>query len=164
MLLAIDPGPTESAFVVWSGEKTLELGIFRNESLLKEILPSVFRKYPGIEMVVEEVASYGMPVGRTVFETVYWTGRFIQAWVGTCPECNQGVAHRAKRIDVKMHLCHNSCAKDSNIRQALIDRFEPDLKPKCRPKDKLRGVSKDCWAALALAVYFDDTQTHKDDC
>ena len=58
-----------------------------------------------------------MPVGAEVFETVYWSGRFAEAY---------GVEHveRITRVDVKMHLCHTSRAKDGNIRQALIDRLE----------------------------------------
>lgn len=158
MVIAIDPGPTESAYVVWSGEKVLELGIVLNETMICEVFPQVRREYPGIEMVVERVASYGMPVGETIFETVDWVGHFCRAWIGVCPECYRGVAYRVKRMKVKMHLCHNSRAKDSNIRQALIDRFERDLPPRCRPKAVLKGISKDCWQALALAVYYHDTE------
>jgi hypothetical protein len=57
-----------------------------------------------------------MPVGAEVFETIYWSGRFAEAY---------GVEHDARitRIDVKMHLCHSPRAKDGNVRQALIDRF-----------------------------------------
>lgn len=161
MVIGIDPGPVESAYVVWSGTEILELGHMLNESLICEAFPRVRRVYPGIEMVVERVASYGMAVGDSVFETVFWTGQFCRAWVGTCPDCYQGTAHRVKRMKVKMHICHDSRAKDSNIRQALIDSFEPDLKPKCRPKEALKGVSKDCWQALALAVYYHDTKCGK---
>lgn len=156
MIIGIDPGPVESAYIVWSGEKILELGHMMNGSLICEVFPQVRRGYPGIEMVVERVACYGMTVGDSVFETVFWTGNFCRAWAGTCPECYQGTAHRVKRMNVKMHLCNDSRAKDSNIRQALIDRFEPNLEPRCRPKDVLKGVSKDCWQALALAVYWHD--------
>lgn len=158
MLIGIDPGPVESAYVVWSGEKVLELGHMLNESLICEVFPSVRREYPGIEMVIERVACYGMPVGQSVFDTVDWAGQFVRAWIGTCPDCYQGTAHRVRRMKVKMHICHDSRAKDSNIRQALIDRFEPDLPPRCRPTGVLKGISKDCWQALALAVYYHDTQ------
>ena len=149
MVIAIDPGSNQSAYVVWSGNKILKLGIVGNGILLREVLPEVFQEHPGIEMVIEEVACYGMPVGQSTFETVFWTGRFCQAWPGGWV--------RQVRMYVKMHVCQDSRAKDSNIRQALIDRFEPDLKPKCRPKEALKGVSKDCWQALALAVYYHDT-------
>lgn len=158
MVIGIDPGPVESAYVVWDGEKILELGHMLNESLICEVFPRVRREYPGIDMVVERITSYGMAVGQTVFETVFWTGQFCRAWAGTCPDCYQGIGSRVERMKVKMHLCHDSRAKDSNIRQSLIDMYEPDLKPKCRPKGVLKGVSKDCWQALAVAVYYHDNQ------
>lgn len=30
---------------------------------------------------------------------------------------------RIPRLKVKVHLCHDSRAKDANIRQAILDRF-----------------------------------------
>lgn len=153
VIIGIDPGPTKSAYVVWNGEKIAEFGIVENGRLLLDILS----RFPGFHgppiMVIEKIQSLGMPVGASVFETVFWTGRFCQAWEHSW--------RRIPRMDVKMHLCHDSRAKDSNIRQALIDRFEPDLQPRCRPVGVLKGVSKDCWSALALAVYYHDTQEGK---
>src|SRR5678809_428964 len=66
---------------------------------------------------IEMIASYGMAVGREVFETCLWIGRFVQA--------ARGEHTLVYRRDVKMHLCGNNAARDSNIRQALIDRFGP---------------------------------------
>lgn len=57
-----------------------------------------------------------MPVGETVFETCVWIGRFI--------EIMQRINYtKIYRKDEKMNICHSMKAKDSNIRQALIDRF-----------------------------------------
>lgn len=145
-VFAIDPGPVQSAYVVWDGSEILEMDKVDNENLLVMVgnlyCPAVF--------VIEQIKSYGMAVGEPIFNTVFWSGRLCQAW--------RGVFHRVPRMDVKMHLCHDSRAKDSNIRQALIDRFEPELKPKQRPKGILKGVKADIWAALAVAVYFYDTR------
>lgn len=150
MIIGIDPGPVKSAYVLWNGEKVMEFGIVENGHLLLDIL-SRFPRFHGPPIIaIEKITSYGMSVGASVFETVFWTGRFCQAW--------PSIWRRISRMDVKMHFCRSARAKDSNIRQALIDRFEPDLKPKCRPKGVLKGVSKDCWQALAVAVYFRDTQ------
>lgn len=61
------------------------------------------------------IASYGMPVGKEVFETCVWIGKFAEA---------SGMKESyIYRKDEKMNICHSMKAKDSNIRQALIDRF-----------------------------------------
>ena len=67
--------------------------------------------------------SYGMSVGREVFDTVLWIGRFYQALNACCP------VRLLCRIEEKQHICHNSRANDAAIRRALIDRFaDHDLK------------------------------------
>lgn len=59
-----------------------------------------------------------MAVGETVFETCVWVGRFIEA------VSNYDIEYtKIYRKDEKMNLCQSMRAKDSNIRQALIDRF-----------------------------------------
>jgi hypothetical protein len=98
------------------------------------------------------VASYGMPVGATVFETCVWIGRFIQA------VCEVGFpAEKIVRIyrkDEKMNLCHSMKAKDSNIRQALIDRF--GIVGTKKEPGYFYGFKKDMWAAMAVAVTYHD--------
>jgi hypothetical protein len=146
-LLAIDPGPTQSAYVIWDGKKILDKRIEMNLPLLCYLRnPSVYwdaATWPEA-LVIEQIKSYGMSVSDTIFETVYWTGRFREAW-GT-----QGFFDRYPRMTIKMHLCHNSRAKDGNIRQALIDRLGgPGTK---KQPGATYGCSKDIWAALALAI------------
>jgi hypothetical protein len=71
-------------------------------------------------LAVEMIASYGMAVGRKIFDTCLWIGRFIEAWLA------HGGAYRLiYRRQVKLHLCESVRANDSNIRAALIDRFGP---------------------------------------
>lgn len=138
VILAIDPGPTESAWVLWDG-KLHGFSRSRNQDAL-----SVIRESRNEERcVIEQLKCYGMPVGSEVLETAYWSGIFAHAF-------DHSRVDRIPRLDVKLHLCHDSRAKDSNIRQALIDRFgAPGTKKK---PGMLYGVSKDVWAALALAV------------
>lgn len=135
---AIDPGPTESAYVVWDGVDVVECGHFKNEEL-KEVLSVID---PDLHhFAIEMIASYGMAVGREVFETCVWIGRFIEAI---------GDAELVYRKDVKLHLCHSPKAKDANIRQALIDRFGA-VGTKKNP-GKMYGIKSHLWAALAIAV------------
>lgn len=70
------------------------------------------------KVIIEMVASYGMPVGKEVFDTCVWIGRFKQRALSEGKEVEY-----IYRKDEKMNICHSMKAKDSNIRQALIDRF-----------------------------------------
>jgi len=104
-------------------------------------------------LVIEQIRSYGMAVGAEVFDTCVWTGRFIQAWGG--PHT------MVPRIDVKMHLCKSPRAKDTNVRQALIDRFGPGKDKAIGTKKNpgpLYGFKRDMWAALGVAVTYWDTK------
>jgi hypothetical protein len=55
-----------------------------------------------------------------------------------------------ERREVKLHLCGQARAKDSNIIQALKDRFG-DKGTKNKP-GLTYGMRKDLWQAFALAV------------
>ena len=144
ILLAIDPGPVESAWFRINHGVLSSGGKLPNDHMLAAI---VSRIVPDDVLVIEKVASYGMPVGEDVFETVYWSGRFAQAFGGR--------VERVPRIAVKMHLCHNSRAKDGNIRQALIDRYgKPGTKKNPGP---LYGVTGDLWSALAVGLTWLET-------
>ena len=62
------------------------------------------------------------------------------------------------RQTVKATLCHDTRAKDANVRQALLDRFggSAAIGRKATP-GPLYGVSRDVWSALALAVCYAET-------
>jgi Holliday junction resolvasome RuvABC endonuclease subunit len=147
-VIALDPGTTETGYVVISkdGRVLLDKGILPNKDMLAKL-----RRITGapVHVVIEMVESRGMAVGVSTFETVYWIGRFTQA----VEDLNTYTAKvfRMYRRDVKIHTCGTARAKDGNIRQALIDRFEPELPSGARPKQFLKGVSTHEWAALALA-------------
>jgi hypothetical protein len=139
-LLAIDPGPEKSALIRWLAPRIS----FARYAENSEILALLRSWRDGTDpLAIEQVASYGMPVGAEVFETVYWSGRFAEAY-------GADRVRRIPRLKVKLHLCHDSRAKDANIRQALIDRFgKPGTK---KEPGVLYGIKGDLWAALALAV------------
>jgi hypothetical protein len=149
MILAIDPGPYDSAYVILDDNlKPVEFGKEDNNSILDTVLAALYQG--GIKnFAVEMVASYGMAVGKEVFETCVWIGRF---WETSCSfEVTRQFIYRK---DEKMNLCHSMKANDSNIRQALIDRFGP-VGTKKNP-GWFYGVSKDVWAAIAVGVTYHD--------
>jgi len=159
-ILAIDPGNAESAYALLFPDYSISNGMagkYSNGLMLKTI--NDFGEIHGADLtvVIEMVASYGMTVGKEVFDTCVWIGRFTQAAVAAgCP------VHYIYRMEEKQHICHDSRAKDSNIRQALIDRFaKHDFKngkgTKKNP-DFFYGFSKDMWAAYAVGVTWLDKQ------
>ena len=157
IVIGVDPGPTQSAFVVWDGRRVTRKGIVPNAELRQWL--SVNCRLVPKAVVFEQVESFGMAVGRDVFETVLQTGRMFQAV--------ERVAVLVPRRVVKLHLCHSMRAKDSNIRAALIDRFGGSkaaaigLKKTPGP---LYGVRSHEWSALALAVtWFDKHEGERDD-
>lgn len=153
-ILAIDPGPEKSAWLTL-GYDGLP-GRFGNEVPNAELLEQL-RGAPRLAadvVVIEKIASFGMTVGADVFETVYWSGRFAEAAYPLRVE-------RLTRMAVKMHLCHDSRARDPNIKQALIDRFGGDggkaiAVGTVKAKGPLHGIANDVWSALAVAVTWHD--------
>ena len=140
-VLAIDPGTEQSAFVYWDAleKKIIHKGILANHDMLARV-----ESTPCDCLVIEMVASYGMPVGKEVFETVFWIGRFY--------ERTNSPARRIFRKDVKSFLCGSMKAKDGNVRQALIDLVGPQGTKKA--PGPTYSVHADEWAALAVAVTF----------
>lgn len=157
-LLAIDPGNTESAYVVIDGaRRPLWFDKIPNEQLLATI--QAYRDEWQVEhAAIEMVASYGMAVGADVFETCVWIGRFyshIEGWLVRTPDL-------VKRHPIKLHHCHSAKANDSNISQALIDRFAPGERNRGKGTKAapgwFHGFRADIWQAYALAVYVADTR------
>jgi hypothetical protein len=143
IILAIDPGTTESGYAVFGNGRVLRSGVLPNDAVLLALRdPAAFGFIAIDRMAVEMIASYGMAVGREVFETCVWIGRFIEAW--------QGQHELVYRQRVKLHLCKSPRAKDANIRQALIDRLGPQGTKK--QPGPTYGVKSHAWAALAVAV------------
>lgn len=146
-VFAIDAGCTESGYVVVDlpNLTIVESGKIKNEDLLKAVpLLSASADIFALEMI----ASYGMPVGKEVFDTCIWIGRFVQV-----AEKNPTYIYRK---EVKLYLCGSTRAKDTNVRRSLIDRYaKHDYKTGKGTKkypDTFHGVTKDAWAAVAVAV------------
>jgi hypothetical protein len=146
VLLAIDPGPVQSAWLVYNPHTggIRSAAIVDNEWLIDQLRrglsPDVTR------VVIEKVESFGMAVGAEVFETVFWSGRFAEA-------AHPLQVDRIGRKAIKIHLCGSARAKDPNIRQALLDRYGgPGAKGTKAQPGPLYGIANDLWSALAVAV------------
>lgn len=130
-----------------AGARVLESGVMTNGDMLDQI-----RASSADRLAIEMIASYGMPVGREVFETCVWIGRFVQAWK------DPAAVELVYRKEVKLHLCGSPRAKDPNVRQAIIDLFPATGGGKCAQigtKAKpgpLYGVSSHAWPALGVAL------------
>ena len=156
IVLAIDPGNIESAYAfLYDNPSGLELGEFakvENRAVL-DMARVVYETCPGLTVAIEMIASYGMPVGREVFDTCVFIGQLREAM-------RELPVHYVYRRDVKLNLCNSARAKDANVRKALIDRYAGhDFKngrgTKKNP-DFFYGVSRDCWAAIAAGVTYID--------
>ncbi len=162
LILAIDPGTTESAYVWY------EAGIIKRRAKLENrLLLAMLEAWAKIDVpaipdvpvvdscVIEGIASYGRPVGAEVFTTAIWIGRFMQAWAAGH---NGHPPVLVYRREVKRHLCGTDFRiTDAIIRQRLIDLFGPGKAVAIGTKKTpgpLYGLKSDEWSALALAVTF----------
>lgn len=153
-ILAIDPGNTESAYVLMNPDYSIShsaAGKFGNAVALDLVKDLSGVWGDGLTVAIEMVASYGMAVGKEVFDTCVWIGRFAQAAM----ERGSRVDY-VYRMEEKMALCHDSRAKDANIRQSLIDRFarhdKKSGKGTKKNPDTFYGFRADMWSAYAVGA------------
>lgn len=150
-ILGIDPGTTESGWVIYDTENhsIIDKGISENNEIIELIDTTDFDV-----MAIEMVASYGKPVGKETFETVYWIGRFAEKArsFGICVE------RYYKKTDINPAICFNSNVKDAMIRRALLDMFpktgggkESSIGTKKQP-GPLYGINSHMFPALAVAL------------
>ena len=154
VLLAIDPGNKESGYVVVDVyEGKIQKILIREKAKNKDLLEWIKWDFPGItDVAIEMVASYGMAVGATVFDTCVWIGRFMQQVKTFIPDADM---HRIYRKDEKITICGSMKAKDSNIRQALVDIYAPGEdnfgKGTKEHTGFFYGFKSDIWQAFAVA-------------
>ena len=155
-ILAIDPGNIKSGYVIVEYNdtditKVLQVGKLDNDDLMQIIAES-----GNIDFAIEMIAGMGMTVGKEVFDTCVWIGRF---WERALTR-NYRTMEYIYRRDEKLCLCGSPRAKDANIRQALVDRYAPTQPGYGKGTKKspgfFYGFSADMWTAMAVAVtYFD---------
>lgn len=157
-VFCVDPGTFCSAYAVWDGVKILDKGHVENDHMTT-VLAGYSARSGGLADVevggIEIMRGFGMPVGKEVFATCYWIGRWASLWA----------RNRAGRFpvpidrkDVAVHHCLKASAGDTNISAALKDRFGG--KGTTKEPGVFFGVAgADMWSACALAVYLHDRHT-----
>ena len=154
-ILGVDPGCEYTAWVLADAD-TLQPVKFEKEKneTVREHLTELFEHGDYIETAIEMVASYGMPVGREVFETCVWIGRFTEVL-----KCRCTITY-IYRKDEKLTICNSPRANDATIKQALIDRFAYGIPNHGKGSKKspgwFYGFRQDVWAAYAVAVTYHD--------
>lgn len=172
VIMAIDPGSTESGYVVIQGtdfpNNPSRFGKILNSEMTQKVRN--FARHSGFRLVllIEMPACYGMAVGKTVFETCAVVG-YLEAtfWMHSegnpdreCQRIYRKKSNEEGVPSVCMELCKNNRAGDSNIRQAIVDLYPATgggKTPVKGTKDKpgpLFGISGDVWAALAVALTY----------
>lgn len=155
-ILSLDPGSERTGWVVFNnGRYTIERhGIYPNTELIRKL----DRTRPGAFEFDYACIEYPKPRGQTMYsqlvDTIAWIGRYAHA-------LNERWAP-IDRKDVKMFLCGNTRAKDTNIRAAIFAIFEEqhnikDAKGKKDAKGPLYGITSHCWPALGVALTWADT-------
>ncbi|MAT51524.1 MAG: hypothetical protein CMK32_10115 [Porticoccaceae bacterium] len=158
-VVGVDPGTWQSAWAWIDGTEVIEHGYCANEDLLQMIRDRYFGES---ELAIEMVASYGLAVGSSTFETVRWIGRFQEAYELGSSGTPAKLLYRKQDSEgipaILLHICKNSRAGDSNVRQAIIDMYEPTGGGKVpqvgtkKNQGPLYGISSHVWQALAVAI------------
>ena len=151
-IIGIDPGPRESGLAVLKFEP-IRCGY--SDTLNTADLLEYLRLWAGdLPVAYEWITCYGKPVGADVFETCYICGLIDAALPAP--------ARRIERREAKRLLCNSVTARDTHIRQALLDRFAPSGGGKIpqigtkAARGPLHGVTGHAWSALAIAVTYHD--------
>jgi len=151
-ILAHDPGNHYTAYTLYLRGRILKTAKVRND-----ILFNVMARLDYDVCVIEKIGSYGKAVGEEIFNTCIFSGKIERD-----AEIKGKPVYYVYRKDVKLHLCNSTRTKDSNVRQAIIDRYRPTgggETPQVGTKKKpgpLFGVANDMWASLAVAITYDE--------
>ena len=189
-ILSIDPGSEKTGYVIIdrSTKQPIEFGKITNSEFmnaLQQVLEGadVIKGQPKhLNFEFDSVAcEFPVPRGqlssKDMFKTIWWIGRFYQVIY------QHMEISFVDRKDVKMHICGIPNAKDTNIRQALIDLYGGESiaigGKKCKgcngkgtkgrqkeacegcagagletPRGPLNGLAGDAWSALAISVTY----------
>lgn len=173
-LFSIDPGNIKSAYVILEDGIPTESKIVPNDDMIRLCWDEIAAD----AMCIEYMRSRGMPTANEELDTQFWAGRFVQAWQ-SCADPEPW--YPIYRMDVKMTICGQTKARDSHIRQGIINLFGGQNAAiggkkckKCKgkgwfgagrsecpvclgkkwehPPGPLLNISNDEWSALAIGL------------
>lgn len=148
-ILAIDPGNEISGWVIVEDGKITESDNTPNAGVLNIIKYTQFNV-----LAIEWISSYGMPVGKTTFETCLWVGRFSETANRMCK-----LIRLIPRMRIKHHHTGRAAAKDSNVKAACEEKY--GVKGTKANPGYFYGVSKHAWQAFAVAAYVMEGAEHE---
>lgn len=159
-LFSIDPGELESGWILLTIDiinKKIII-IDRYHSVNKDILKMILKfsvTNPSIIIIIEDIVSYGMAIGKTTIETIKYIGRFHQKAL----DLNFKNIFFIDRPGIKLELCHSKRAKDGNVIKALKNRFGEfgtikNQQPLYKLKGMPSGMLNHVWSALALGIAY----------
>ena len=151
-IVGVDPGTTESAWVKYliAEDRVEQFETLDNDLFVDVLAP---RRDGGwgksnCILVVEQMASYGKPVSTSVFDTVFWSGRFVQAWGG------RFVMYPRRRV--KKVLLGKDKGGDPQVHTAVLSWFGGKTLAVGSKSDKgeLWGMKGHEWQACGLALAY----------
>lgn len=159
-VFAVDPGYEESAIVILDATtlRILDSLFLKNIEVIDMIRGGGIRDVTidaDDRLVIEKIESFGQAFGVETIGTIYWSGRFHQAWVEAYGE---GV-RLVTRKEVKVHICGHTRARDTDIRTTLFDRFGGKAKAKGTKKQPgpMHFITGHGYSALALGFTWIET-------
>lgn len=175
ILLSVDPGTYESGMVVidTETEAILDSGKINNDVLLARFR-AITNEYDAC--VMEDIQYFGQVTGSDTYITLKWAGRFQEA-------LHPIETTFLYRKTIVTEVAGSPKAKDSHVRQAVIDHYGGDLIavggkkcPHCKGKGwrgigrppcedcgatgfeyqpgPLFNIKNDMWSAMAIALCY----------
>lgn len=187
-IVAVDPGSTHSAYVLLDeNEKGREIvcyGRWNNHALLDGLAPHNWSGGQPQHLAIETITSRGIMPSEAI-RTAVWVGIFMHAFGKTefSRKCTE-----VRREQYRGHFC-GAGGNDAQVRQAMIDRYGGEYAigaVKCKackgrklvglgkkraaceacngsgweiPPGPLHGISDDVWQALAVGIFWFDTNS-----
>jgi hypothetical protein len=161
-IIAIDPGPTVSAYVLLDKDGRYKGGETVANDTLRRLCAKGFEEQrerfddPSeiTKLAIEIFGNMGKHVGAEVFETAYWIGRFVERLHHAFPYSGGVVG--LKRHYVKKHFQVPQGANDADVRAAITEQWGGVSAAKGTKEHPgpLYGCTTHQWSALAVAIAY----------